>query len=200
MSQRRARLERQRQDAASPSSSRGRRRSPRLWAGLGAAALVAALVGGVLAARGNGPAQPVAVHVSGKQVEFSGTDVVTSRPVDLASYSGKPVVVNVWFSTCPGCQQEARDLAAFEAAHREAQVVGVDFQDSKGAARAFYREFGWSHPSVFDPQGKIAFGLGVNGFPTTLFLDRRHRLVTEIVGASNRAGFERGLEAAKRVS
>jgi cytochrome c biogenesis protein CcmG/thiol:disulfide interchange protein DsbE len=105
-------------------------------------------------------------------------------------------VVNIWASWCPGCNDEAADLRAFAAAHTEAQLLGVDTQDTKDSARAFYRRWRWAHPSVFDPHGELAAKLGLQGLPTTIFLDRRHRIVARVVGATDRAGFEAGLRKA----
>ena len=172
-----------------------KRRSRWLWPAV-ALILVGAVVGGTLVARANrGPAQPISAG-SSAPLELAGTDPVTGRRVSLASYSGKPVVLNIWASWCPGCRAEARDLAAFERAHPEVQVVGLDTQDNDGDARAFYRQFGWRHPSIRDPSGATAARLGLQGLPTTIFIDSRHRIVTKIIGATNRAGFEQGLRAA----
>lgn len=161
-----------------------------------AAVVVAALVGvGVLATRNTGPAQ--AVHTaSSSVVSISGTDPITGKSISLADYAGKPVVLNVWASWCPGCRAEAADLRTFAARHPEVQTIGIDTRDTKGDAGGFYRQFGWTHPSVFDPDGRIASGLGLQGLPTTYFLDRNHRVVTQIVGETNLAGFEQGLKAA----
>jgi thiol-disulfide isomerase/thioredoxin len=165
-----------------------------LWPAV-AVIVAAAIAGGVYAARGNGPAQ--ALHVSGGgKVDLTGTSPVTGQRVSLADFAGKPIVLNVWGSWCTGCRAEARDIATFANAHPEVQVVGVDSTDSRGGARAFYREYGWHHPSIEDRSGALAAKLGVTGFPTTFFLDRKHDIVTQIIGATNRAGFERGLKAA----
>ena len=196
MSQRKSR-ERRKQEGEHPAGSRFQRlaQDRRLWVVAGAA-LVAVLLGvGVLAARGNGSAQPIAER-SGDAVSFSGTDPVTGRQVSLDAFAGKPVVVNIWGSWCPGCNVEATDLLRFAAAHPEVQVVGVDLQDSKDAAKDFYRRWHWRHPSVFDPDGEISYSLGLQGTPSTFFLDRQHRIVTRIVGATDRAGFEQGLQTA----
>lgn len=146
-------------------------------------------------AQGTGPAEPVAAG-GGERVSFSGTDPITGRQVSLADFAGKPVVINVWGSWCPGCIAEAEALRQFAEDHPEAQLVGVDLQDTSAAARDFYQRTGWTHPSVFDPDGSIAFSLGLQGTPSTFFLDREHRLVTRIVGETDYAGFVRGLEAA----
>jgi thiol-disulfide isomerase/thioredoxin len=176
---------------------KGRKARAWLWA-LAAAVIVAAAIGGVLAARkSSGTASPTPASSGGDVVSLAGTSPVTGQRVDLDAYQGKPVVLNIWASWCTGCRTEARDLASFVRAHSEAQVVGLDTQDTDGDARAFYRRFGWSHPSIRDRSGAKAAELALQGLPTTLFLDAEHREVTRIIGATNRAGFEQGLRAAK---
>jgi hypothetical protein len=49
---------------------------------------------------------------------------------------------------------------------------------------------------VFDPDGEISYSLGLQGTPSTFFLDRDHRIASRIVGETDYAGFEQGLEAA----
>lgn len=130
--------------------------------------------------------------------DLAGEDPITGRKVGLADFSGKPVVINVWASWCPGCNEEAADLRDFAAAHPEAVVLGLDFQDTRAGARDFYRRWRWTHPSIWDVSGTMASALGLVGMPTTYFLDERHRIVAQVVGATDRAGFERGLELAKQ--
>lgn len=129
---------------------------------------------------------------------LEGTDPITGKHVSLADFKGKPVVINVWASWCPPCADEAPDLARFAEKHPEAQVIGIDIRDTSEGARAFYRRFGWSHPSIDDPSGAKAQSLGIQGQPITYFLNDRHEIVDRILGASDLAGFEAGLERAKR--
>ena len=75
-------------------------------------------------------------------------------------------------------------------------MIGVDIQDSRAAAKAFYRRFGWRHPSIFDPNGLIAARFRLQGLPATLFLDRQHRVVARILGETNLAGFDAGFRQA----
>ncbi len=191
---------RQARRAQAPAPRKGASPGRRRWLWPAVVVIVAAAVaGGVLAARGTGPAQ--ALHVTGGgTVELSGTSPITGQRVSLAQFAGRPIVLNVWGSWCTGCRAEAHDLARFIAAHPGVQVVGVDSEDTSGGARSFYREFGWHHPSIADPSGALAAKLGVQGFPTTFFLDRRHHVVTRIVGATNLAGFEQGAKAARSAS
>src|SRR5712692_11658915 len=195
MSQRKAKRTRQAARAGSPRQNEQRRTARRRAAIVAVlVALAAAVVGGVLAARSNGPATAVAVtHGSGKGLVLSGTDPVTGKHVDLAAFGGRPVVLNVWGSWCEGCNAEAADLERFAERHPNVQVVGVDTQDTSGGAKAFYKKWGWHHPSIADPQGALAEQLAIQGTPTTFFLNARHEIVMSVIGATNLAGFERGL-------
>ncbi len=168
----------------------------RLTAAAALVAVLAALVIGFVVARGTGPAVAVDGAAAEDPIELSGRDVLTGRDIDLARFSGKPVVINIWASWCPGCNAEAEALARFARAHREAAFVGVNFQDSANAARRFYDEYGWTFPSIADPDGEIAFRLGLQGTPTTIFLDATHREVTRIVGETDEAGFADALRQA----
>jgi thiol-disulfide isomerase/thioredoxin len=172
-----------------------------------AIALVVAVVGGIAIAHKKSGARsaearstlPGSVsHASGGAPSIRGTDPITGKQVSLAQFADEPIVLNVWASWCTGCNQEAADLARFAARHSQAQVLGVDTQDTKGGARAFYRKWHWHHPSIADPSGSLSAQLAVTGLPTTYFLDARHRVVAKIVGAGNLAAFDQGLRLAVR--
>ena len=197
MSQKKAKRARQQARMAEPARDGRRSRLRRLGVPVLVVAVAAALIGGYFAARSNGPAGATRVtHQSDGALELTGTDPVTGRHVDLAAYRGKPVVLNVWGSWCEGCNAEAADLARFGRSHPEVQLIGVDTQDTSGGAKSFYRRWGWRHPSIADPQGELAARLGLQGTPTTFFLNARHQVVTQIIGATNLAGFNQGLAAA----
>jgi thiol-disulfide isomerase/thioredoxin len=191
-------------------SGEGRERLRRAVAIVGIPLLVGALAFGALAVfaddgrlRGEagdappvgGPAEPVVVSPEDAP-ELRGEDPITGEEIELADFRGKPVVINIWASWCPGCNDEAADLREFAADHPEAVLLGVDFQDTFSGAREFYERWGWKHPTIFDSSGARTAALGLFGLPTTLFLDAEHRIAARVVGATDRAGFERGLELA----
>jgi thiol-disulfide isomerase/thioredoxin len=160
------------------------------------APVAAVVIVGALLGRDTGPATAVPSSGGTDRITFAGTEIVSGDELSLARFVGKAVVVTIRASWCPGCNAEARTLARFARAHPEAAFVGVDFSDTRDDARGFYRKYGWEFPSVFDPDGKIAGELGLQGTPTTLFLDREHREVARIVGETDEAGFADGLEQA----
>jgi hypothetical protein len=98
---------------------------------------------------------------------------------------------------CTGCYAEARAPATFEHRHPQAHVIGVDIQDSRAGAKAFYRRFGRRPPSIFDPTGAVAARFQLQGLPATLFLDRRDHVAARILGETDLAGFEAGFRRAQ---
>jgi thiol-disulfide isomerase/thioredoxin len=172
----------------------------RAVAGLLVVAVVALVVAGVLVVRDEDEPAVVASSRFAEAPQLFGLDPITGKQVSLSDYEGRPVVINVWASWCPPCQDEAPDLARFAREHPEAQLLGIDIRDEKGSARAFYREYDWRHPSIFDPSGEKAASLGLQGQPITYFLNENHEIVETIAGAGDFAAFEAGLERAKAAS
>jgi thiol-disulfide isomerase/thioredoxin len=167
-----------------------------------AAAAVAGIVAvGVVLAGGRDPSsQPTAAAPAPSEpaevVEARGVDPVTGASVDLADYAGRPVVLNFWASWCPPCREEIPALVQLAERHPDVALVGVNFQDSASGAKELQRELGFDFPSIADPNGDLGFRLGIQGMPTTFFLDAAHRIVGVVVGGTDLAGFERGLELA----
>lgn len=122
---------------------------------------------------------------------FTLPPVVGTAPVDLAKLTGKPLVVNFWYSTCPPCQREAPALAAVaKATAGRVTFVGVDYEDSRASAAAFLRDHGETFPNGFDGSGKVATQVfGISGTPTTYFLSPNGRRELAVqVGAMTETG------------
>jgi len=128
---------------------------------------------------------------AGPVTGISGRDALTGKSVSLDAWRGRAVLINVWASWCEGCVTEARALKRFEEAH-PGSVLGIDYDDSKAGARAFYRRYDLEHPSIWDPKGRFVARLRAIGLPTTVFLNRRHVVVLAIAGAGTYAQFEDG--------
>src|ERR1051326_2714881 len=123
---------------------------------------------------------------------------MSGKTVGLAQFRGKPVFVNVWGSWCFGGTAEARTLAQFARAHaRQGAVLGIDTQESKTGARAFYKRFDPDYPSIWDPKGLLA-GAWSRGTPTTLVFNSRHLYVTRIEGTATLSQLKAALKRVAR--
>jgi thiol-disulfide isomerase/thioredoxin len=144
------------------------------------------------------PRRPVARGGSASApLQLSGGEPISGSPVSLSNYAGNRIVLSMWASWCTGCYAEARAPATFEHSHPQAHVIGVDIQDSRAGAKAFYRRFGRRPPSIFDPTGAVAARFQLQGLPATLFLDRRDHVAARILGETDLAGFEAGFRRAQ---
>jgi thiol-disulfide isomerase/thioredoxin len=99
----------------------------------------------------------------------------------LDALAGRVVVLNVWGSWCGPCRAEAADLqfVAQQTADDGVSVLGVDVRDDRAAAADFVRDRGVTYDSVFDPPGRTLAalkGYPRNTVPSTIVLDRRHRV------------------------
>jgi len=101
--------------------------------------------------------------------------------LSLASYRGRPVIINFWASWCIPCKQEAPVLESVWKRYRDRGLVvlGVDINDVRGEARRFARENGMTYPLVYDGPGETTTDYGLTGVPETFFVARSGRLVCE---------------------
>jgi peroxiredoxin len=114
--------------------------------------------------------------------------------LSTASLVGMPLVVNVWFSTCPPC---ARELADFATVHGEVgdsvRFVGVNPLDSPDVMQRFAAERGVAYELLLDPDGAFLDGARVSSFPRTFFVDERGVVVGE-AGELDAAGLRTRIE------
>lgn len=116
-----------------------------------------------------GPASGVAV--SGTQFPSVEVRTLSGDTIDTAELLGQPLVVNVWFSTCPPCR---RELPAFAAVHAEfgdvVRFVGLNPYDDASIAADFAEAYGVRYEHYLDPNGEFLAAAGVVVFPSTLFV------------------------------
>ena len=87
----------------------------------------------------------------------------------------------------PGLHNGGADARTLREAHkRQVAFLGINTEDSKQGARAFYKRYDTEYPSIWDPRGVLA-GAWSRGAPTTLVFDRRHVLVQRIEGSASLA-------------
>jgi thiol-disulfide isomerase/thioredoxin len=101
--------------------------------------------------------------------------------IDIGSYTGTVVVLNVWGAWCPSCRVETTDLiaAARDLAPSGVQFIGIDVRDGSGDGAAYQQQSGMTYPSIEDPTMRTLLsvrGFPVNAIPSTIVLDRQHKV------------------------
>ncbi len=84
---------------------------------------------------------------------------------------GRPLIINVWFSTCGPCK---RELPAFAKVHADLggsiRFVGVNPLDTPETNASFAHDRGVNYELLRDPDGAFVATLGIVAFPVTLFI------------------------------
>ncbi len=118
-----------------------------------------------------------------------------SGRIELESFRGRPVVINLWASWCLPCRKE---MPHFEAAHQRfgdrVAFLGVNHQDGRTPARELLRQTGVTYPSGSDPEGKVAADYALRGMPSTVFVSASGKIRATRTGELSRSQLEDMIE------
>jgi hypothetical protein len=82
------------------------------------------------------------------------------KQMSLSDLRGKPVMLNYWYASCPGCLAEIPGMQQFYAAQQAGRgfvIPGVNSVDDAQTAQQFVQQDGWmrSVPTIVFPDGSI---------------------------------------------
>ncbi|MCI0472542.1 MAG: TlpA family protein disulfide reductase [Ignavibacteria bacterium] len=131
-------------------------------------------------------------------IDFTFSDL-TGKRVSLSDekYKNKPVIVQIMGSWCPNCMDETRLFKDIYAEYnpKGLQIIGLcfesgNFEESKQRIERFASQIGVSYDFLYAGEvGKniketLPFIKKLNGYPTTLYLDKNHNVVKIYTGFS----------------
>lgn len=112
---------------------------------------------------------------------------IQGRPVDLASYRGRVVLLTFWATWCAPCQIEMPHFIRWQSefAPQGFQVIAVSMDDDASPVLALARRRNLNYPVIMGDAklGKL-YG-GVLGLPVTFLIDRQGKIVAVFKGSSN---------------
>lgn len=106
------------------------------------------------------------------------------KPLSLADFHGKVVLLNFWATWCGPCRAEIPDLVALQNKYKDQlQIVGlVVDDDDQDAIKKFVAEFGINYPvAVATDEIRFQYG-GIPALPTSFVLDTEGRVVQKHEG------------------
>ena len=106
--------------------------------------------------------------VSGPAPALAGI-LLDGKPLALAAFAGRPVLVHFWATWCPICRAEQGSIDALA---RDTPVITVAMQSgSRDAVVQHLRKEALSFPVLNDPDGVIAAQWGVRTVPASFIVD-----------------------------
>ena len=106
---------------------------------------------------------------------------LAGEAADLARFSDRVVLLNLWATWCKPCRDE---LPALRQLHERRSAsaftvlgVSVDAAKDEPKVRAMVEQYGLPYPVVLDPQARTPDAFDVVGFPTSILLDRHRNVI-----------------------
>jgi thiol-disulfide isomerase/thioredoxin len=103
--------------------------------------------------------------------EFS-LDTLAGTPQSIASWPGKPLLINFWATWCGPCLHEIPILKQLQSRRTDLQVVGIAV-DKRDAVTGFAANMKFNYPILIGESGgweaAAAFGVNVYALPFTVF-------------------------------
>jgi cytochrome c biogenesis protein CcmG/thiol:disulfide interchange protein DsbE len=128
--------------------------------------------------------------------DFSRTDFA-GKPVHLADYRGRLVLLNFWASWCGPCLEEMPRFFRWQKDYgaRGLQIVGVSMDDDAASAKRLLARSAAPYPMVLgDAKLGETFG-GVLGLPLTFLIDPQGRIAGRYQGNADLAKMEAQIKA-----
>jgi thiol-disulfide isomerase/thioredoxin len=107
-----------------------------------------------------------------------------SKPLSLADFRGKVVLLNFWATWCGPCRAEIPDLVELQKKYKDQlQIIGlVVDDDDQEAVKKFITEFGINYPvALSTDEIRLQYG-GVAALPTSFVIDAQGRVVQKHEG------------------
>lgn len=103
---------------------------------------------------------------------------------------GKPLLINIWYSTCTPCIAEMPALEKVWQSERDRiDILGLDYYESPDLGQAMADRTGVTYPLGRDTKGTILRALGGSGLPYTVLVGEDGTILATHSGALTESQF-----------
>jgi len=128
---------------------------------------------------------------------------IDDQSIALASFKGKPLIINFWARWCGPCRKEIPDLAAMHEKYKAKGLLMLGITVEDAASRDKVREFAQAYEMNYtlligSVQKSVelmqATGNPKSGLPFTLVIDKSGKIVTTKLGAMSKPEMEAAIK------
>ena len=111
-------------------------------------------------------------------------DTLEGKPLSLADYKNKVILLNFWATWCGPCRSEIPDLVELQNKYKDQlQVIGlVVDDDDEDAVKKFAEKYGINYPIAIATEELLTEYGGIPALPTSFVLDGEGRVVQKHEG------------------
>lgn len=161
-----------------------------------AIAVAAGLLAIALVVRASIPAPEPPVPIEYANLAFTVDDMAGAK-VNLASFAGKPLVINLWATWCQPCRIEMPQLEALSVKYRDKglTIVGLSVDDDPADIQRVAQEFKITYPMLVGlGQEKLIQGLGYQSLlPLSILIRADGTIAGRVTGLMATGDWERKL-------
>ena len=121
--------------------------------------------------------------------------------VKLASFKGKPIIVNFWATWCGPCRAEIPSLVELQTQYgeegKDVVILGISVDDPVDKLKPYAAQMKMNYPVlVGNGRNDVQEAFGpLWGIPVTVFIDREGRIAKKHSGIASKEQFEQEIKA-----
>src|SRR5206468_2602211 len=109
---------------------------------------------------------------------------LAGKPLSIANYKGKVVLLDFWATWCPPCRAELPNvIETYKKNHDKGfEIIGISLDKDETKLKDFMKEKEMTWPQFYDGkfwQNKLAVKYGINSIPATYLLDTQGKIIAK---------------------
>jgi peroxiredoxin len=120
------------------------------------------------------------LKIGAPAIAFSATDI-EGKPISLADYRGKVVLLDFWATWCAPCRAEMPNVKKVYSTYNDKgfEIIGVSMDNSRNSLDTYLKEQNMTWRQIYDGKGwksEIGQLYAIQSIPATFLIDREGRI------------------------